>query len=396
MSDRMRVVVAGGGIAGVEALLALHDLAGDRLETTLVSPGPAFRFRPFAVAEPFGLGRVEEVPYAQLCAAAGADWVDAELAAVDAARGQVQLADGRVLAYDALIVAAGAQAQPGPAGTTTFQPDRARDILSGLLRDLEEGYSKSVAFVVGEGAVWPLPAYELALMTARQVRGMGSGASVTVVTPEPEPLAAFGPDAVQTLTRTLEEAGVTLFAGSTASVERAPDVHLRLDPSGKIVAADRIVTLPELRGRPISGVPADADGFILTDDRCRVQGLEHVYAAGDGVHSPVKLGGLATSQARTAARDIARRAGATVADPGDEVVLDGVLMTGAAPVALSGESAVSEAAPIWWPARKVASRYLERLLAGEDPPAPEGSGTRLRLSSADLLHLGQRMREYRR
>ena len=32
--------------------------------------------------------------------------------------------------------------------------------------DLEEGYSKRVAFVVPDGVYWPLPAYELALVTA--------------------------------------------------------------------------------------------------------------------------------------------------------------------------------------------------------------------------------------
>jgi NADPH-dependent 2,4-dienoyl-CoA reductase/sulfur reductase-like enzyme len=37
-----RVVIVGGGVAGIEALLALHDLAGDRAELTLVAPQPDF------------------------------------------------------------------------------------------------------------------------------------------------------------------------------------------------------------------------------------------------------------------------------------------------------------------------------------------------------------------
>ena len=34
-SDGTRVVVVGGGVAGIEALLALHDLAGNRASVTL-------------------------------------------------------------------------------------------------------------------------------------------------------------------------------------------------------------------------------------------------------------------------------------------------------------------------------------------------------------------------
>ena len=35
--DRPRVVIAGGGVAGIEALLALRDLAGDRVEIAIIA-----------------------------------------------------------------------------------------------------------------------------------------------------------------------------------------------------------------------------------------------------------------------------------------------------------------------------------------------------------------------
>src|SRR5437879_6225602 len=53
---RPRVVIAGGGVAAIEGLLALRKLAGERVEIAIVSPEPEFVYRPLAVAGPFDLG----------------------------------------------------------------------------------------------------------------------------------------------------------------------------------------------------------------------------------------------------------------------------------------------------------------------------------------------------
>jgi sulfide:quinone oxidoreductase len=53
MSQQLQVVIAGGGIAGLEALMALRDLAADRVALTLVAPDPEFTYKPFTVEEPF-------------------------------------------------------------------------------------------------------------------------------------------------------------------------------------------------------------------------------------------------------------------------------------------------------------------------------------------------------
>ena len=55
MSAR-RVVIAGGGVAALEAMLALRRMAEDRVEILLISPERSFAYRPLAVAEPFDLG----------------------------------------------------------------------------------------------------------------------------------------------------------------------------------------------------------------------------------------------------------------------------------------------------------------------------------------------------
>src|SRR5690349_9859255 len=78
-----RVVIAGGGIAGLEALLALRALAGDRVELTLVSAQPDFVYRPLAVARPFGLGHARRTPLAEAARDAGATLKIAALESVD-------------------------------------------------------------------------------------------------------------------------------------------------------------------------------------------------------------------------------------------------------------------------------------------------------------------------
>ena len=47
-----RVVIVGGGVAAIETVLALHDLAGARLSLTLIAAQPDFVMRSMAVTEP--------------------------------------------------------------------------------------------------------------------------------------------------------------------------------------------------------------------------------------------------------------------------------------------------------------------------------------------------------
>jgi sulfide:quinone oxidoreductase len=83
-SSRPHVVIAGGGVAALEALIALRKLAGDGLRMTLVAPEPDFVYRPMATAEPFCLGRVTRHPLAAVARDFGAELVRAGLAEVEA------------------------------------------------------------------------------------------------------------------------------------------------------------------------------------------------------------------------------------------------------------------------------------------------------------------------
>ena len=84
MSDeRMKVLIAGGGVTGIEALLALRELAPDRVEVTLLAPTPEFVYKPLAVEEPFGPEPATRLELAPLVAEVGGSFVQRGLRRID-------------------------------------------------------------------------------------------------------------------------------------------------------------------------------------------------------------------------------------------------------------------------------------------------------------------------
>ena len=183
------VLIAGGGVAALEAALTLGELAEGRAHVELLAPEPLFSYRPVAVAEPFGLGAVRHFDLGTLAARAGAGLKLGALAGVDADRRIARTAAGETLPYDALLIACGAAPTAAVPGALTFRGREDGEGLRSLLDELERGGPARVAFVVPWGAAWPLPAYELALMTARGLEAVGARrVRLSIVTPEAEPL----------------------------------------------------------------------------------------------------------------------------------------------------------------------------------------------------------------
>ena len=375
---RTRVVIAGGGVAAIEGMLALRDLAGDRVDITLVAPEEQFTYRPLSVGEPFALGRTLHLPLRTIARDVGAELREDALASVDAAAQSVTLAGGDTLSYDALLVAVGASRIPALPHARTFRGQEDTESVHGLIQDVEGGYSKRIVFVVPAGVAWSLPIYELALMTAQRAWETSmSDVAITVVTPEERPLGVFGPSASDELARMLDEAGITVETSQRAEVPSTGTVVLH--PQNRVLEADRIVALPVAVPIRIDGLPRDRDGFIPTDSHGHVRGADDVYAAGDGTWFPVKQGGLACQQADAAAASIAAAAGAAVEPEPFRPVLRGKLMTGSKPLYMrsdisgtAGDASESSGHTLWWPPGKVAGAYLAPYLALREQRGPEG------------------------
>jgi sulfide:quinone oxidoreductase len=364
----MKVMIVGGGVAALEALIALHGLAEDRVAIELVSPTPEFAYRPLAVAEPFGLGEARRYDLVRIAADHGAALHLAGLHSVQPDDQLVNTWDGRALPYDVLLVAIGARPTVAIPGSVTIAGPGYTGRFRTVLRELEERRIRRVVFAVPPATSWSLPLYELALMTAARVAERGlRKVELALVTPEAEPLELFGGAASAAVRELLDQRGVQTYTGHYATEFR--DQQLQLAPSGGL-AAERVVSLPRLRGPELPGLPHDAEGFIPVDLHGLVQGEIDVYAAGDATISPIKQGGIATQQADAAAEAIAARAGADIEPQPFRPVLRGMLLTGSSPRYMRAEVSggrgerwqVSEHA-LWWPPSKIAARWLAPYLA---------------------------------
>jgi len=372
------VLIAGGGFAGVEAMLALAALAGERVSVTLISASASFAYKPAATTESF----YETPPLAydlqSIAADVGASFRLDRVEAVAADAHTARLASFAFLDYDALVLAVGARATNAIPGALTFSSQQEVRHIRRLMSEVRSGALRRIVFAVPSGCTWPLPLYELALLTATRLRELDVSGEVTLVTPELAPLDVFGAQGSSLVADLLAERGVR-FSGESdpKRVDRSGALEL---VSGETLDADRVVAAPRLRGPRITGLPTDHQGFVTTDTLGGVIGLPHVYAAGDMTSFPIKQGGLASQQADVIAQRLAIDQGVTVTQPRANRVLRARLVGGESPVYLRTEldelgrviaaSTVhghfNEAEPLA-PVEKVFGRYLSPYLRARPP-----------------------------
>jgi sulfide:quinone oxidoreductase len=365
---RYRVVIAGGGVAALEAALALRHVAEERVDVELVAPETHFWYRPLSVLEPFGAGHVHEVELTELAEACGARFSLGALASVDSDAHVARTHAGAEIAYDAILIAAGAKPVEAVPGALTFRGPADTAAFRDVLTEAEQGFARRLVFALPGGVVWPLPLYELALQTAGHLSRLGvQGVELALVTHEEGPLALFGKNASTAVEDVLRQSGVAFHPRRYAV--SAGEGTLSVVPPEEI-PADRVIALPRLVGNVVPGIPHDADGFIPTDQQGRVPAIDDVFAAGDATTFPVKQGGLAAQQADAAAEAIAAAAGAPVTPEPFRPVLRGLIMTGHQPAFLraelsggAGDTSVASTEALWWPPGKVVGRYLAPFLA---------------------------------
>ena len=366
-----RVLIAGGGVAALEAAIALHEMAGEQVEVEICSPREDFIYRPFAVAEPYGASRPMRYDLAEMAARCGAAYRRASIGSVDGEARRARTHDGEEIPYDYLIVACGTRLLASVSGAVTFWGVADDGRVQDVVRDLREGRLHRVAFTMPGGATWALPMYELALLAQSELSKRGvQGASLVIVTPEDAPLHLFGRAVSERVAALLAGRGIEIVTGATPI--DFEDGRLAVSPRAAI-EADAVLSMPRIEGRRVGGVPYDLAGFIPVDDHGRVRGMERAYAAGDATAFPVKQGGVAAQQADVVAEAIAAELGCDVEAKPLDPVLRGVLWTGRKPLYLSGypsgghgETSSASEEPPWEGGAedKLVGRYLTPFFAG--------------------------------
>ena len=382
-----RVLIAGAGVAGLETLLGLRALAGDRVDITLLASELSFVNNSMCAEQPFRPQRPRGVRLRALASEFDACWHRGRLARVDPAQRLVVTRTGARMHYDRLVLAVGAGRERDYSGALTYRDGRDSSSYRLLLQHLHQGRVTRVAFVKPAGATRLLPIYDLALLTAADCAAHErADIELSLVTPEEQPLAAFGRQASETVRGLLAQCGVHLYTSSYALPGRSGQLHLR--PGGRTIAVDRIVTEPRLYGRRIPGIPFDGNTFIPTDPHGRVRGLDDVFAAGDVTAFPLRQGGLAAQQADAVAEAIAASFGVDIEPRPFRPILRGALLTGGGARYMrtdisgrAGDDSVISTDPLWCPPTRLAARYLSPYLSSRSGSAldvhlPDAAGPR--------------------
>jgi sulfide:quinone oxidoreductase len=371
--EKPRIVVVGAGVAALEFLLALAELAPDKASVDVLAPDVYFNYRPFAVAHAFNVGPPYHTKLDHVISHVGARQLHARVVSVDRLARIAFTATGEAIPYDMLVVASGARADPAVPGAITFSGARGEQEVRALLDDLDKGSVSSVAFVAPPGVSWTLPLYELALLSAAHLAKGGRTGRIVLAIPDAAPLELFGTVASDAVAELLEDAGIEVQCGNTASEVVAGGLRIGAET---VLEVDRVVSLPQLRGPHLAGLPSTKEGFIPTDRHGLVEGTQEVYAAGDATAFAVKHGGVSIDQATAVAESVAAKLGAPLKPKPFQPVLRGLLLTGASPrflwsdpAGLDETSAVAEH-PLWWPPGKIAGGRLGKYLHAEGLPVP--------------------------
>ncbi len=310
-----RILVAGGGFAGLESAFYLKMRLAERAKITLISDQEKFLFKPNTIYIPFGLDpETLKIPLARPAHRKGITFVKGAVGGVDPEARTVAV-DGQEHPYDFLVVATGASMRPDEIpglreyAQTVWTVDemlRLRGALDALLEDARQGRRRQVLFLVPPNNKCSGPLYEMVFMLDTWLRRKGARSAVEIAwsTHEAGYIQVFGPRLHEEVTGEFARRGITGHTQYVVERVEQGEVAYR---NGRRLPYDLLISFPPyVAATPFPGLPGDERGFLKTDLGTRqVAGYPNVYAAGDAGDFPVKQAFLAFLQADAAAEHLA-------------------------------------------------------------------------------------------
>lgn len=307
------VVILGGGFAGLIAAERLSLALGSEYEITLVSSNDKFTFYPALVQLAFGKCEPDDISFdlRPKLSSFRIRYIKAEVIGLNPHRKTVKLYGSDIngdLSYDYLLIACGRRL------ATEKAPgffEYAQHLLSA--KDALRFGESIKAFSRGNAVIGlcphgrlPVPVCETAFALSKVIKENSAEliTNISVVFPETVEAAFGGAKIGDQLKESFAKHQINLITDFKISQINQSQI---LSDSGQVLNHDLLMLIPPFRGQGFMGdlKVTDEDGFIKTDGKMRVHGLEGVYAAGDIVaFSGPKIGHMAVRQAAVAADNL--------------------------------------------------------------------------------------------
>ncbi len=318
-----RVVIIGGGFAGLEAAFALRALGRPRFDITVIDRSAYHAFIPSIHLIISGKVTANDIriPLGPVLGTAGIRFIQDTVTGLDPDRREL-ITPGAVIPYDYCLISAGATNNffnlPGAEEfscrfRTPEDAEKIRTALLGLLGDEKKPCRIAVAGAGTEGVEVIGEVLDLIRAEGREAEVPAGMITIELIEGKSALLPALPAAARAKAEAYLEQQGVLIVAGDRIAEVRRDRVLLesgRVRETSLLIWSAGIQPSPFIRGL---NLPKDPWDWLKVTDRLHVPGRERVYGIGDAVSiytddGPLSLQRLAyhaQDQARVAALNIA-------------------------------------------------------------------------------------------
>ena len=322
-----KVLVLGGGFAGVEAAIYLRK---DNYDVTLVTNRDYFYIYPTSIWVPTNACSFEDVciDMKQLRDAHGFELIIDEVQTISAKENLVSFASGAVIDdYDHLVIAMGASKMKHKGLENTLSicgvPEQSLEIRHQFNKLVAMGKGK-VCFGFGgnpndTSAVRGGPGFELLFNLHNMLvkKGIRENFELTFFAPMAEPGKRMGPQALQMMDMFFSKLNINKHFGKKIKLFEEDGIIFEDDTK---LESDFTMFIPAGNGHNViinSDLPTNEAGFIKTDNFSKVifeddNMPKNIYAIGDiaaleGYEWRAKQGHIAEVMARNVAHNISQR-----------------------------------------------------------------------------------------